>query len=46
MGIQNIDDFDLSAKVVGEGVRLLGEVWSMVEREAERLIADALREAD
>lgn len=40
MGIQDTSDFDLSVEVVGEGVRLLRQVWAMVESEAERLIAD------
>ncbi|OXI43982.1 hypothetical protein CFB84_20250 [Burkholderia aenigmatica] len=44
MGIRDINDFELDNEVVGEGVRLLREVWATVEREAERLIAAAARE--
>lgn len=40
MGIPDTSDFDLRLEVVGEGVRLLRELWAMVESEAERLIAD------
>jgi hypothetical protein len=42
MGIQDIRDFDLSYEVVGEGLRLLREMWAKVEAEAEWLIANAL----
>jgi hypothetical protein len=40
MGIPDTSDFDLNPEVVGEGIRLLREVWALVESEAARLIAD------
>jgi hypothetical protein len=40
MSIPDTNDFDLRLEVVGEGVRLLRELWATVESEAERLIAD------
>jgi hypothetical protein len=40
MGIPDTSDFDLNPEVVGEGIRLLREVWALVESEAARLTAD------
>ena len=42
MGITNIDDFDLNSDEVEQAWHYLIKDWSLVQEEAEYLIADAL----